>query len=120
MRNAERLWKPALRAQRRGFSSSSRRLDKYAFIGLGQMGFQMARNLQAKLPPSDTIRVFDINKAAAENLVHVMKIQQAGGAVAEAAGSAGDAARDAVCAIFSSLLLCGSYHRAFMMSLFYS
>ena len=60
----------------------------------------MARNLQAKLPPSDTIRVFDINKAAAEKLVHAMKTQQAGGAVAEAADSAGDAARDAVCCLF--------------------
>ncbi|KAK3294278.1 6-phosphogluconate dehydrogenase [Chaetomium fimeti] len=95
MRNTGRLWKPTLRAQHRGFSSSSRRLDNYAFIGLGQMGFQMARNLQAKLPPSDTVRVFDINKAAAEKLVHVMKTQQAGGAVAEAAGSAEAAARDA-------------------------
>jgi hypothetical protein len=37
MKNTPRLWRPALRAQRRAFSSSSRRLDNYAFIGLGQM-----------------------------------------------------------------------------------
>lgn len=69
----------------------------------------MARNLQAKLPPSDTIRVFDINKAAAEKLVHTMKTQQAGGAVAEVADSAGDAARDAVRDFLILAPLCGSY-----------
>jgi hypothetical protein len=37
MKTTVRLWKPALRAQRRAFSSTSRRLDSYAFIGLGQM-----------------------------------------------------------------------------------
>jgi hypothetical protein len=56
----------------------------------------MARNLQAKLPPSDTIRVFDINTAAAEKLVQEMRTQQAGGAASHVASSAGDAARDAV------------------------
>jgi 3-hydroxyisobutyrate dehydrogenase len=60
----------------------------------------MARNLQAKLPPGDTIRVFDINKAASEKLVQDMKAQQAGGAAPEVAVSAGDAAKDAVCDIF--------------------
>jgi ornithine cyclodeaminase/alanine dehydrogenase-like protein (mu-crystallin family) len=64
----------------------------------------MARNLQAKLPPSDTIRVFDINKAAAEKLVQEMKTQQAGGAAAQVARDAGDAARDAVCA-WASLII---------------
>jgi hypothetical protein len=37
MKNTLRLWRPVIRAQRRAFSSSSRRLDNYAFIGLGQM-----------------------------------------------------------------------------------
>ncbi len=59
----------------------------------------MARNLQSKLAPSDTIRVYDINKAAAEKLVEEMKAQQAGGAAAQVARNAGDAAREAVCAI---------------------
>jgi len=95
MKNTVMLWKPAFRAQCRAFSSSSRRLDNYAFIGLGQMGYQMARNLQSKLAPSDTIRVYDINKAAAEKLVGEMKTQQAGGAVAQVAHNAGDAAREA-------------------------
>ncbi|KAK4032509.1 6-phosphogluconate dehydrogenase [Parachaetomium inaequale] len=95
MKNSVRLWRPVLGAQRRAFSSSARRLDNYAFIGLGQMGYQMARNLQAKLPPSDIIRVFDINKAAAEKLVQAMKTQQVGGAAVQVARDAGDAARDA-------------------------
>jgi 3-hydroxyisobutyrate/3-hydroxypropionate dehydrogenase len=62
----------------------------------------MARNLQAKLAPSDTVRVFDINKAAAEKLVQEMKTQQAGGAAAQTARNAGEAARDAVCSTFYS------------------
>ncbi|KAL2019830.1 hypothetical protein VTK56DRAFT_9092 [Thermocarpiscus australiensis] len=95
MKPSVRLWRLSLQAQRRAFSSSPRRLDNYAFIGLGQMGYQMARNLQAKLPPSDTIRLFDINKAAAEKLAHEMTTQQAGGAAAEVAGSAADASREA-------------------------
>jgi 3-hydroxyisobutyrate dehydrogenase len=83
----------------------------------------MARNLQSKLPPSDTIRVFDINTAAAEKLVQEMRTQQAGGAAAHVASSAGDAAREAVRSI-SYLPLCspspGSCPAAFMMSLFYA
>ncbi|KAK4248310.1 NAD binding domain of 6-phosphogluconate dehydrogenase-domain-containing protein [Corynascus novoguineensis] len=95
MKTTVRLWRRPVLAQRRAFSSSARRLDNYAFIGLGQMGYQMARNLQAKLPPSDIIRVFDINKAAADKLVQEMASQQAGGASAQVAQSAADAARDA-------------------------
>ena len=79
----------------------------------------MARNLQSKLAPSDTIRVYDINKAAAEKLVEEMKAQQAGGAAAQVARNAGDAAREAVCVI-SSLSSPTPFHPwAFMMSLFH-
>ncbi len=77
----------------------------------------MARNLQSKLAPSDTVRVFDINTAAAEKLVGEMRAQQAGGAAAEVACDAGDAARDAVCAMFY-LLFTPLAPWAFMMSLF--
>lgn len=75
--------------------TTARRLDAYAFIGLGQMGYQMARNLQAKLPPSDTIHLFDINTAAVERLSQEMKAQEAGGATAHVAPSAAAAAQDA-------------------------
>jgi len=56
----------------------------------------MARNLQAKLAPSDTVRLFDINRDAAEKLVEEMNAQT-GGAVAEIASSAAEASKDAVC-----------------------
>lgn len=83
------------RTQRRLFSVTSRRLDNYAFIGLGQMGYQMARNLQSKLAPTDTIRLFDINKGAAETLAQELKIQQVSGAAAQVADSAIEASREA-------------------------
>lgn len=57
----------------------------------------MARNLQSKLPPSDNVRLFDINSAAAEKLAQEMKTQQAGGAQVQVSESAALASRDAVC-----------------------
>ncbi|KAJ9138218.1 3-hydroxyisobutyrate dehydrogenase [Pleurostoma richardsiae] len=84
-----------LRVQRRGFSSTPRRLDRYGFVGLGQMGYQMAKNLQAKLSPSDTVRLYDINTAAVEKLAQEMKTSLAGGATVETASSVEDATRDA-------------------------
>ncbi|KAL2267290.1 hypothetical protein VTJ83DRAFT_4567 [Remersonia thermophila] len=95
MKNTVRLWRPVIRAQRRGFATTSRRLDNYAFVGLGQMGYQMARNLQSKLAPSDTISVFDVNASVAEKWVQEAKTQQPGGAAPKVARNAGDAARDA-------------------------
>ncbi|KAI1336588.1 NAD binding domain of 6-phosphogluconate dehydrogenase-domain-containing protein [Xylariaceae sp. FL0016] len=83
----------ALRAPRRAFSSSSRRLDRYGFIGLGQMGYQMAKNLQAKLPPSDSVSLFDINKDAMNRLAKEMRASQAGGAVIELADNVSHAAK---------------------------
>ena len=56
----------------------------------------MARNLQSKLAPTDTLRLFDINTSAAERLAQEMKSQQAGGAIAEVSASVEDAAREAV------------------------
>ncbi|KAL8381296.1 hypothetical protein RB595_005528 [Gaeumannomyces hyphopodioides] len=81
----------------RAFSSTARRLDTYGFIGLGQMGYQMAKNLQAKLPPSDTVRLFDINRDAMQKLAAEMKASpsQAGGAAVELAESADAASTDA-------------------------
>ncbi|OTA69096.1 3-hydroxyisobutyrate dehydrogenase [Hypoxylon sp. EC38] len=83
-----------LRAQRRAFSATSRRLESYGFIGLGQMGYQMAKNLQSKLPPGDSVRLFDINNDAVKRLVEEMRTSQAGGAAIEVARSANDAAKD--------------------------
>lgn len=56
----------------------------------------MARNLQAKLPSSDTIRIFDINKGAADKLAREMRTQQAGGAAVEVASSVDEVSMNAV------------------------
>ena len=56
----------------------------------------MAKNLQAKLPPTDSIRIYDINKAAAEKLAGEMRASASGGAAVEIADSVNHAARDAV------------------------
>lgn len=81
--------------QRRGFACSARRLDNYAFVGLGQMGYQMARNLQSKLSTSDKVAIFDINPEAMKGLETEMKAVSTGAAV-ELAASASDATKDAV------------------------
>jgi 3-hydroxyisobutyrate dehydrogenase-like beta-hydroxyacid dehydrogenase len=104
MKASVRLWK-SIRPQRRTFSTTSRRLDNYAFIGLGQMGFQMARNLQHKLSPSDTVRLYDINKDAMEKLAQEMRAQKAGGAAVQLAETAADAIKEAVC---TTILLASS------------
>ncbi|KAK3389298.1 3-hydroxyisobutyrate dehydrogenase-like protein [Podospora didyma] len=83
------------RTRTRLFSTTPRRLDVYAFIGLGQMGYQMARNLQSKLASADTLRLYDINKAAVQNLVKEATSQQVGGVVIQGSDSAEDAAREA-------------------------
>ncbi|KPM45373.1 hypothetical protein AK830_g1151 [Neonectria ditissima] len=79
---------------RRGFASTARRLDNYAFVGLGQMGYQMAKNLQSKLSSSDKVAIFDINAEAVKGLETEMKAAT-GGAAVEVAASAFDASKDA-------------------------
>lgn len=56
----------------------------------------MAKNLQSKLSPSDSVRLFDINRDAMHRLAQDMRISQAGGAVVELADNVADAAKDAV------------------------
>ncbi|KAK3378676.1 3-hydroxyisobutyrate dehydrogenase-like protein [Lasiosphaeria ovina] len=90
----------AARGPRRAFSTTPRRLDTYAFIGLGQMGYQMARNLRAKLPSSDTLRLYDINRSVAEKLAHETSTAQGPlGAATEVSSSAHEAAREATTVI---------------------
>lgn len=57
----------------------------------------MAKNLQTKLPPNDSVRLFDINKDAVKRLADEMRASQAGGASVEVASTVNDAAKDAVC-----------------------
>lgn len=74
----------------------------------------MARNLQAKLPPSDSLKIFDINREAMERLAGEMAASQAGGASVELADSTADASKEAVSV--SSFRLCApSLSPPFMM-----
>ncbi|RPA74923.1 hypothetical protein BJ508DRAFT_418365 [Ascobolus immersus RN42] len=51
------------------FSSSVSRDASWGFIGLGRMGYPMAKNLRLKVPKEDTLLVFDVNAASSEALV---------------------------------------------------
>ncbi|KAK1707790.1 3-hydroxyisobutyrate dehydrogenase [Colletotrichum lupini] len=86
---------PRLVQQQRGFATTHRRLESYGFIGLGQMGYQMAKNLQSKLSPKDEIRIFDINKDAVSNMAKEMDQSQAGGAKVAVVDTARDASIEA-------------------------
>ncbi|KAI1176715.1 NAD binding domain of 6-phosphogluconate dehydrogenase-domain-containing protein [Nemania sp. FL0916] len=90
-----RLLSSVLRTQQRAFSASSRRQDSYGIIGLGQMGYQMAKNLQSKLSPSDSVRLFDINKDAMHRLAEDIQTSQVGGAAVELAENVSKVAKDA-------------------------
>lgn len=57
----------------------------------------MAKNLQSKLPPSDSITLFDINSDAINRLAGEMRSSQSGGAAVEVSRNVYDAAKEAVC-----------------------
>ncbi|TVY52182.1 putative 3-hydroxyisobutyrate dehydrogenase, mitochondrial [Lachnellula cervina] len=86
MRSSPRLVAPLVRSalqygQRRNFSASLGRQAQYGFIGLGQMGYNMARNLQASLPSTDTFRIYDVNAESLERFANETKGLSAGAAV---------------------------------------
>jgi 3-hydroxyisobutyrate dehydrogenase len=64
----------------------------------------MARNLQAKLPSSDTLRVFDINAESVERFANETKALSSGAAV-EVATNSRDAAENSVSISHSNSLL---------------
>jgi ornithine cyclodeaminase/alanine dehydrogenase-like protein (mu-crystallin family) len=55
----------------------------------------MAKNLQAKLPPSDTLRIYDINAESVNKFASEAKASS-GGAVVQIASSVHEAAEDSV------------------------
>jgi len=57
-----RLWTIGVRQ----FSLSASRDASWGFIGLGAMGYPMAKNLRAKVAEGDTMTVFDVNSASLE------------------------------------------------------
>ncbi|RAH73286.1 NAD(P)-dependent oxidoreductase [Aspergillus aculeatinus CBS 121060] len=55
------LRKPPI-SPRRLFSSSTQKYATWGFIGLGQMGYNMAKNIQSKIPATDTLMIRDVNQ----------------------------------------------------------
>ncbi|KAK4617658.1 putative 3-hydroxyisobutyrate dehydrogenase, mitochondrial [Fulvia fulva] len=51
---------------RRTFTTQSRLQATYGFIGLGRMGYPMAKNLRTKIPESDKLYIHDVNPAILE------------------------------------------------------
>ncbi|KAL1979284.1 hypothetical protein VTN96DRAFT_6312 [Rasamsonia emersonii] len=65
---------PALcRSSRRAFSTTLQRDATWGFIGLGNMGYPMAKNLRAKIPASDTLIIRDVNKDVMQRFVEETK-----------------------------------------------
>ncbi|PWY94669.1 3-hydroxyisobutyrate dehydrogenase [Aspergillus sclerotioniger CBS 115572] len=54
---------------RTSFSSSVQRSATWGFIGLGQMGYNMAKNLRAKIPETDTLLIRDVNEDSMSRFV---------------------------------------------------
>ncbi|KAJ8120700.1 hypothetical protein O1611_g10298 [Lasiodiplodia mahajangana] len=69
--------------------------DLAPLTNVAVQGYQMAKNLQSKLSPSDSVRLFDINKDAMHRLAEDMRASQAGGAGVELADNVAETARDA-------------------------
>ncbi|KAK2748006.1 hypothetical protein FQN57_001597 [Myotisia sp. PD_48] len=53
----------------RSFSTSPALNATWGFIGLGQMGYPMARNLRSKIPDSDTLIICDSNPETTQKFV---------------------------------------------------
>lgn len=62
------------------------------------IGYNMARNLQTKLPTSDTMKVYDINPEKVERFANDTKALTSGATV-EAVSTVRDAAEDSVCCL---------------------
>lgn len=93
------------RSRANGYAFGSR--DNFQLLHFldGNIGYNMARNVQAKLPSSDTIRVFDINADSVQKFANETKALGSGAAV-KIAVSAREAAEDAVSLLWN--LVCQS------------
>jgi 3-hydroxyisobutyrate dehydrogenase len=78
----------------------------------------MARNLQAKLPSTDTLRIYDINTESVERFAKETKALGSGAAV-ETASSVREAAEDSVGLPSSPTSDTCSARLHYVMSLFY-
>jgi len=80
-------------AQLRSFSASARSRAQWGFVGLGQMGYNMARNLQRRLPSSVTLLVHDLNTTATSQFIEEA-VSSGAGATVKVAGSVREAAEN--------------------------
>ncbi|KAJ5756768.1 hypothetical protein N7533_006311 [Penicillium manginii] len=80
-----RRWPPSSSVSSvRAFSTTLHRDATWGFVGLGQMGYNMAKNLRAKIPASDTLIIRDVNKDAMTRFVEEsQEIARSSGAGAE-------------------------------------
>ncbi|KAF3086156.1 hypothetical protein TWF569_009423 [Orbilia oligospora] len=65
----------------RNFSGSPVTRASWGFVGLGQMGYPMAKNLLANIPTTDSITIYDINKSATGQFVEETKSAGSGASV---------------------------------------
>ncbi|KAI9799837.1 MAG: hypothetical protein M1825_004398 [Sarcosagium campestre] len=68
----------SLKASARLFSSSKSKQATWGFVGLGRMGFPMAKNLRAKLPPTDTLFIHDLNTNATQTFAEEVGVAAPG------------------------------------------
>ncbi|KAK6531512.1 hypothetical protein TWF281_008313 [Arthrobotrys megalospora] len=91
------VWKPVRSQQTwtpiRHFSGSPIPRASWGFVGLGQMGYPMARNLRAKIPATDSMTIYDINESATSQFVEEANGAGAGASVT-IAKSLQDVSRD--------------------------
>ncbi|KAK6335427.1 hypothetical protein TWF696_002204 [Orbilia brochopaga] len=79
----------------RCFSASSAAQAKWGFVGLGQMGYPMAKNLRAKVPQADSLIIYDINESTTRQFVEeASDPAHAAGASVTVAKSLQDVARN--------------------------
>ncbi|KAJ5811329.1 hypothetical protein N7474_007630 [Penicillium riverlandense] len=76
----------------RSFATTLRRDATWGFIGLGQMGYNMAKNLRAKIPASDTLIVRDVNDETAARFA--AEAEEAAGGSGEGKVEIADNARE--------------------------
>lgn len=99
------------------YRCATRRLEMH--FANSDTGYNMARNLQAKLPSSDTLRIYDINQESLTRFADETKALSRGAAV-QIASTVREAAEDSVShlslQLFSLLRFISIFH---VMSLFY-
>lgn len=112
-----------LPSNRREFQYSNSKYTNYGLIGLGQMGFNMAKNLRSNLSASDSLYIFDVNHEPMNRFIRETKDFKNGPIVYQAI-NVSEAADNSVRCLFSSSYLnersshLSSYYFLLCLSLF--